>query len=85
MNTKQSIVAWLVSVVVYISIVRVIQQHNFYTHGYRAEDKAGNIIRFSSVGRRDIWNDAWKKPLINSIGTLGVGGLLVYVLRDKKK
>jgi len=85
MNKKQLRATRVLSVVICIFIFRSIQLYNFYSHGYRVKDKQGNIIHFVNVGKKDIWNDVLRNPVIAIIVTLSIGGLLFYALRDKDK
>ena len=85
MNKKQLIVAGVMCVGIYMSIITAIQLNNFYSHSYRAKDKKGNITHFIPIGRKDTWNDVLKKPLISAFSILGICGLIIYALRDKKK
>ncbi len=85
MNKKQLIVGWVMCVGICMSIIMAIQLNNFYSHGYRAKDRKGNITHFIPIGRKDTWNKALKRPLISAFSILGIGGLIIYALRDKKK
>jgi hypothetical protein len=85
MNRKQIIIAWAMTVMVCVSVVKMFQLTDFYARGYRFQDGKGNIVRFKRVGKKDIWNDLLKTQSITVLPALALGGLLIYALRDKRK